>query len=157
VKKKALYIAGAIGVVPALGLAMPAATGQAVVKSAPKTSTKMIANHKIDLRTCTAHRKWSYTSSGVRETFYSAPVGTRICIGTIGVNADGVIHSVSQVGAAVGTVNGYFCKHFHTGRTETYGCHETFTKNRLKVVASAQAPHIFPTASVSDPYPFHNN
>ena len=123
--KKVQYAIGAVGLVPALGLlAQPAAAASAHTPG--KT---------VNATSCTGRTEHQAINQGVILTFWSAPVGSRTCIGTIEVSKK----STSAVGAYVNNAFGNFCVRSAGGGHITYGCHRVFRRNGLRVLGWAES------------------
>ncbi len=155
--KKVRYAVGAIGTVPALGLlAAPAAAGA----SAPAhTAKKMVRTASAGLRqgalsptssSCIASNKHTDNTTTKHLTFWSKPVGSRTCIGTIifsWTGADGTAAS-----GHVHTINGNFCVHAVSGTKIQFACRQTFVHTSLKVCGGET--HAGFTSTICDKYPF---
>jgi hypothetical protein len=120
--KKVQYAIGAVGLIPALGLlAQPAAGASA------HTSGKTV---NANVTTCFGHTEHQTVNHGVFLTFWSAPVGSRTCIGTIEVSGQGT----SEVGALVQNHFGNFCSQHAGGAHITDVCRRVFRRNSLRVL-----------------------
>ena len=126
--KKVQYAIGAVGLVPALGLlAQPAAGASAHASAKPA----LTSGKSVNATSCTGRTEHQSINHGVILTFWSAPVGSRTCIGTIEVSKN----STSKVGAFVNNAFGNFCVRSAGGGHITYGCHRVFRRNGLRVRA----------------------
>jgi len=126
--KKVQYAIGAVGLLPALGLlAQPAAGVSAHASTKPAlTSGKRVNNAP----SCTGRIAHHAFNQGVSLTFWSAPVGSRTCIGTIEVNGQ----STSAIGASVQNHFGLFCARTAGGAHITDVCRRVFRRNSLRVL-----------------------
>ena len=162
--KKVRYTFAAAGVVPALGLlAQPAAgalapahTAKNPAQTAKKTVKTVWVSHVQEIAplasACTATREYTLVGSGVHLKFWSKPVGSRTCIGTIEVSYTGA--NPNRTGALVLNAFGEFCRANTAGRKITDGCHDVFRRKSLRVIGSELNGNNVPFAGSSDYYPF---
>jgi hypothetical protein len=125
--KKVQYAIGAVGLVPALGLLAQPAAGASAHASAKPAYT---SGKRVNATPCYGHTAHHAVSHGVHLTFWSAPVGSRTCIGTIEVSAK----STSAVGAYVQNHFGSFCVQGVGGAHITDVCRRVFRRNSLRVL-----------------------
>jgi hypothetical protein len=125
--KKVQYVIGAVGLLPALGLAAQPAAGASAQASTKPAHT---SGKRVNATSCYGHTEHQAFSHGVFLTFWSAPVGSRRCIGTIEVSAK----STSAVGALVNNAYGNFCSRAAGGGHFTDVCRRVFRTNGLRVL-----------------------
>ncbi|HEY7147528.1 MAG TPA: hypothetical protein VH637_25045 [Streptosporangiaceae bacterium] len=165
--KKVRYAAATLGVVPALGmLAQPAAgalapahTSKQPAATSRKTVKTVWVSHLQDIAplasTCTANKEYTLTDSGVHLKFWSKPVGSRTCIGTIEVSYTGP--NAKRTGAEIINRFGTFCHATTAGTKITDGCHHVFRRASMRVIGSELNGNNIPFATVSDYFPFITN
>jgi len=157
----AVGAAGAVGVIPMLGLAAPAhaaapaaqtgktvrtAFAHAAAVSAASTSLSSAAT-----TTCLGHVGNHNTHSGVTIRFYSAPVGSKTCIGTIQASAPLAL----VIGASVANHYGSFCIHSKHASKINFACRHVFRRRSLEV--NGGSGDLVGHHSVHSTYPFNHN
>jgi hypothetical protein len=127
--KKVQYAIGAVGLLPALGLlAQPAAGASA---HASTTSGKRVNANA----TCYGHTEHHAIHNHVSLTFWSARVGSRICVGTMEITNLPGVGGVASVGTSVLNHYGTFCAKTTEGDFSTNVCRRVFRTNGLRVRA----------------------
>ena len=121
--KKVQYAIGAVGLVPALGLLAQPAAGASV-----HTSGKT-----VNVTPCFGHTEHHAIHNNESLTFWSARVGSRICVGTMEMTnlAGGVV----SIGTSVANHFGHFCAKVTEGTSSTNVCRRVFRRNGLRVRA----------------------
>jgi hypothetical protein len=144
-RKQVRYAIGAIGVAPALGLMMPAATAAAATHAAPaKTGKTVSARHyaaaATPAATCSGVNKHMTSFSGVMLKFWSAADGSDTCVGTIDVSVGLEFLKVHTTGTSVINNNGRFCTYFRSGDKGSFTCRHAFDRAGLRVRGYGSAP-----------------
>jgi hypothetical protein len=132
--KKVQYAIGAVGLVPALGLLAQPAVGATAHTSGKRVSAITAGRTRhgetaTPAATCIANRYHHVRQNGVSLTVWSAPVGSRICVGTIEVGGDGPIIGTS----VLNSFGSGFCARSLFNTFSINVCRHVFRKKGLTI------------------------